>query len=189
MRQCFILIYCVPRRRNTNFPTWCCGMRTSPFPAHRASAPSTCSTSRPCSARKSKRKGLPIFTKRLICRSLQCSLPWSGTACASIATPWRRCPRPWNAKCARSKKTIWDLSGSEFNINSPLQLAAILFDKLNLGAAGKRRSKPRSTAAEVLEELALTHELPRKVLEYREISKLKSTYVDALPRLIHADTG
>ncbi|MCU1343615.1 MAG: polA, partial [Candidatus Acidoferrum typicum] len=87
------------------------------------------------------------------------------------------------------EKTIWDLAGSEFNINSPLQLAEILFDKLNLGAGGKRRSKPRSTAAEVLEELALTHELPRKVLEYREISKLKSTYVDALPRLIHAETG
>jgi DNA polymerase-1 len=87
------------------------------------------------------------------------------------------------------EKTIWKLAGSEFNINSPQQLAEILFDKMNLGLGGRRRSKPRSTAAEVLEELALTHELPRKVLEYREISKLKSTYVDALPRLIHADTG
>jgi DNA polymerase-1 len=87
------------------------------------------------------------------------------------------------------EKTIWKLAGSEFNVNSPQQLAEILFDKMNLGLGGKRRSKPRSTAAEVLEELALTHELPRKVLEYREISKLKSTYVDALPRLIHADTG
>jgi DNA polymerase I len=87
------------------------------------------------------------------------------------------------------EKTIWGLAGSEFNINSPQQLAEILFDKMNLGVGGRRRSKPRSTAAEVLEELALTHELPRKVLEYREISKLKSTYVDALPRLIHAGTG
>src|SRR6266478_6093779 len=87
------------------------------------------------------------------------------------------------------EKTIWKLAGSEFNINSPQQLAEILFDKMNLGLGGRRRSKPRSTAAEVLEELALTHELPRKVLEYREISKLKSTYVDALPRLIHGDTG
>jgi DNA polymerase-1 len=87
------------------------------------------------------------------------------------------------------EKTIWKLAGSEFNVNSPQQLAEILFDKMNLGLGGRRRSKPRSTAAEVLEELALTHELPRKVLEYREISKLKSTYVDALPRLIHADTG
>jgi DNA polymerase I len=87
------------------------------------------------------------------------------------------------------EKTIWGLAGSEFNINSPQQLAEILFDKMNLGLGGRRRSKPRSTAAEVLEELALTHELPRKVLEYREISKLKSTYVDALPRLIRAETG
>ena len=87
------------------------------------------------------------------------------------------------------EKTIWDLAGSEFNVNSPQQLAEILFDKMNLGLGGRRRSKPRSTAADVLEELALTHELPRKVLEYREISKLKSTYVDALPRLIHAETG
>ena len=87
------------------------------------------------------------------------------------------------------EKSIWDMAGCEFNINSPLQLAEVLFDKMALGLGGKRRSKPRSTAAEVLEELALTHELPRKVLEYREISKLKSTYVDALPRLIHLDTG
>jgi DNA polymerase-1 len=87
------------------------------------------------------------------------------------------------------EKTIWDLAGSEFNINSPQQLAEILFDKMNLQLGGRRRSKPRSTAADVLEELALLHELPRKVLEYREISKLKSTYVDALPKLIHPETG
>jgi DNA polymerase-1 len=87
------------------------------------------------------------------------------------------------------EKTIWKLAGSEFNINSPQQLAEILFDKMNLTLGGRRRSKPRSTAADVLEELALTHELPRKVLEYREISKLKSTYVDALPKLIHPETG
>ncbi len=87
------------------------------------------------------------------------------------------------------EKTIWKMAGSEFNINSPLQLAEILFDKMGLTLGGRRRSKPRSTAADVLEELALTHELPKKVLEYREISKLKSTYVDALPKLIHAETG
>ncbi|MBZ5659083.1 MAG: DNA polymerase I [Acidobacteriia bacterium] len=87
------------------------------------------------------------------------------------------------------EKTIWEMAGSEFNINSPLQLAEILFDKMGLTLGGRRRSKPRSTAADVLEELALTHELPKKVLEYREISKLKSTYVDALPKLIHAETG
>jgi DNA polymerase-1 len=60
---------------------------------------------------------------------------------------------------------------------------------MGLQLGGRRRGKPRSTAADVLEELALLHEMPRKVLEYRELSKLKSTYVDALPKLIHAETG
>jgi DNA polymerase I len=87
------------------------------------------------------------------------------------------------------EKTIWKLGGSEFNVNSPQQLAEILFDKMGLTLGGRRRGKPRSTAADVLEELALLHELPRKVLEYRELTKLKSTYVDALPKLIHAGTG
>jgi DNA polymerase-1 len=88
------------------------------------------------------------------------------------------------------ERRIWELAGTEFNINSPPQLAEILFDKLNLEAPSRRgRSKPRSTAADVLEELALLHELPRKVLEYREVAKLKSTYVDSLPRLIHPSTG
>ena len=87
------------------------------------------------------------------------------------------------------EKAIWKLAGSEFNVNSPLQLAEILFDKMGLTLGGRRRGKPRSTAADVLEELALLHELPRKVLEYRELTKLKSTYVDALPKLIHAGTG
>ena len=87
------------------------------------------------------------------------------------------------------EKAIWKLAGTEFNVNSPQQLAEILFDKMGLTLGGRRRGKPRSTAADVLEELALLHELPRKVLEYRELSKLKSTYVDALPKLIHAGTG
>jgi DNA polymerase-1 len=90
----------------------------------------------------------------------------------------------------RSLETeIWKLAKTEFNINSPPQLAEILFDKMGLTLGGRRRGKPRSTAAEVLEELALLHELPRKVLEYREVAKLKSTYVDTLPKLIHPETG
>jgi DNA polymerase-1 len=90
----------------------------------------------------------------------------------------------------RLEKEIWKLAGSEFNVNSPTQLAEILFDKLNLQVPSRRgRGKVRSTAAEILEELSDQHELPRKVIEYREIAKLKSTYVDALPKLIHPDTG
>ena len=86
------------------------------------------------------------------------------------------------------EKSIWEISGTQFNVNSPQQLAEILFDKLSLQPP-PRRGKARSTAADVLEALALTHDLPKKVLEYREVSKLKSTYVDTLPLLIHKDTG
>jgi DNA polymerase-1 len=88
------------------------------------------------------------------------------------------------------ERRIWELAGAEFNINSPPQLAEILFDKLNLSSSAKRsRARSRSTAADILNELALVHELPRKALEYRELAKLKSTYVDALPPLIEPATG
>jgi DNA polymerase-1 len=84
---------------------------------------------------------------------------------------------------------IWELAGGQFNINSPKQLGEILFEKLQLPAS-KRTGKTRSTstAAEVLEELALTHELPRLVLEWRALMKLKGTYIDALPLMVHPET-
>ena len=89
----------------------------------------------------------------------------------------------------RLEKEIWKLAGSEFNVNSPTQLAEILFDKLNLQPPTRRgKGKVRSTAADILEEMKEQHELPGKVIEYREIAKLKSTYVDALPKLIHPET-
>ena len=90
----------------------------------------------------------------------------------------------------RLEKEIWKLAGSDFNVNSPAQLAEILFDKLNLQPPTRRgKGKVRSTAADILEEMADQHPLPAKVIEYREIAKLKSTYVDALPKLIHRETG
>ncbi|HET7151616.1 MAG TPA: DNA polymerase I [Candidatus Acidoferrum sp.] len=90
----------------------------------------------------------------------------------------------------RLEKEIWKLAGTEFNVNSPPQLAEILFDKLNLKPNPRRgKAKARSTAAEVLEELSAQHPLPTKIIEFREVAKLKSTYVDALPKLIHPETG
>jgi len=85
---------------------------------------------------------------------------------------------------------IWELSGEQFNINSPKQLGEILFEKLQMPTS-KRTGKTRSTstAAEVLEELAVTHELPRLVLEWRALMKLKGTYIDALPLMVHPETG
>jgi DNA polymerase-1 len=89
----------------------------------------------------------------------------------------------------RSQK-IFELAGESFNINSPKQLGEVLFDKLQLPAL-KRTGKTRavSTAVEVLEELALTHDLPRLVLEWRALQKLKGTYIDALPQLVNPETG
>src|SRR5262249_18780469 len=90
----------------------------------------------------------------------------------------------------RLEKEIWNLAGYEFNVNSPTQPEEILFDKLNLEPTAKRgRAKSRSTAADVLEDLSERHPLPGKVIEFREFTKLKSTYVDALPRLIRPETG
>jgi len=89
----------------------------------------------------------------------------------------------------RLEKEIWKLAGAEFNVNSPTQLAEILFDKLNLQPPARRgKGKVRSTAADILEEMKEQHELPGRIIEYREIAKLKSTYVDALPKLIHPET-
>jgi DNA polymerase-1 len=85
---------------------------------------------------------------------------------------------------------IYELSGGEFNIGSPKQLSEVLFDRLGLPVLKRTgTSRAPSTAVEVLEELALTHELPRQILEWRGLMKLKGTYIDALPQLVNPDTG
>jgi DNA polymerase-1 len=87
-------------------------------------------------------------------------------------------------------REIYDLCGTEFNINSPKQLGDVLFNKLNLPKPVKYgKGKTISTAQDVLEGLAEDHAAPRLVLEYRQLSKLKSTYVDALPALVDPKTG
>jgi DNA polymerase I len=85
---------------------------------------------------------------------------------------------------------IYAAAGAEFNINSTRQLGEILFEKLHLPILKKtRKTGGYSTDQAVLEELAQTYELPKLILEYRQIAKLKSTYVDALPALINPRTG
>jgi DNA polymerase-1 len=85
---------------------------------------------------------------------------------------------------------VWELAGTEFNLNSPKQLGEILFEKLQLPLPRKYgKGKVVSTAADVLEELSGLHELPARVLAYRELAKLKSTYIDLLPRMIRPPTG
>ena len=88
---------------------------------------------------------------------------------------------------ARRTARIFEFAGGEFNINSPKQLSTVLFDRLKLPTL--QRAGKTSTAVEVLEELALAHDLPRLILEWRGLMKLKGTYIDALPQLVNPDTG
>ncbi|MCU0605929.1 MAG: DNA polymerase I [Candidatus Edwardsbacteria bacterium] len=88
---------------------------------------------------------------------------------------------------AKIEKSIYRQAGEEFNINSPKQLGAILFDKLKVGKPRKTKTG-YSTDVDVLTRLAVAHELPQLVLDYRQLFKLKSTYVDALPLAADPDT-
>jgi DNA polymerase-1 len=91
---------------------------------------------------------------------------------------------------AQQTARIHTLAGAEFNVNSPKQLGEILFEKLNLPTLKKTgKTRTASTAVEVLEELALTHELPQLILDWRGLQKLKGTYIDALPLLVNRETG
>ncbi len=106
--------------------------------------------------------------------------------CDVLAAMSQRLEREINWKA----REIYDKSGFEFNINSPKQLGDVLFNKLNLPKPFKYgKGKTISTAVDVLEGLAGEHEVPRMVLDYRQLSKLKSTYVDALPVLVNSCTS
>ena len=86
------------------------------------------------------------------------------------------------------EEEIFAMSGVNFNINSPKQLAEVLFDRLNLPVIKKTKTGA-STNVDVLNELAKQHPLPEKILAYRSLAKLKSTYLDALPKLVNQETG
>jgi DNA polymerase-1 len=94
------------------------------------------------------------------------------------------------SELGRLEKKIFEEAGVEFNINSPQQLAHILFEKMQLPAGKKTRvTKGFSTSIDILQDLAPISPLARYALEYRQMSKLKSTYADALPQLINPATG
>jgi DNA polymerase-1 len=86
------------------------------------------------------------------------------------------------------ERRIYELAGQEFNVNSPKQLQQILFEKLQLPPT-KRTKTGFSTDESVLAELALRYDLPREIQSYRRMFKLKNTYIDALPPLVHPETG
>lgn len=92
------------------------------------------------------------------------------------------------ARISELEQDIYTLAGTDFNIGSPKQLQTILFDKLGLPAAKKTKTG-YSTDAETLAALAPAHEIVAGILEYRELTKLKSTYADALPKLVEPTTG
>ena len=95
-----------------------------------------------------------------------------------------------NDKLAKLEDAIWEEAGEHFNINSTAQLKVILFDKLKIDGAGLKKNKTGlSTAAKELEKLRGTHPIIDHLFEYREVAKLKSTYVDTLPLLVNKTTG
>ena len=96
--------------------------------------------------------------------------------------------KEFDGKLRLLTKKIYGLAQEEFNINSPKQLSRILFEKLKLPVIKKTKTGI-STDEDVLRQLAVKHELPETIVAYRELSKLKSTYIDALPELINKKTG
>ena len=94
----------------------------------------------------------------------------------------------YGERLTQLEQEIEELAGHPLNIGSPKQLAQVLFQELNLPVVKKTKTGP-STDADVLEQLAPSHPLPAKIVEYRQFAKLKNTYVDALPAMIHRETG
>lgn len=100
----------------------------------------------------------------------------------------KRLSEQYGRRMAELKKEIHQLAGKPFNVDSPRQLAQVLFDDLGLPVVKKTKTGA-STDVSVLSQLAAVHPLPAKIIDYRQQAKLKNTYVDALPALIHPKTG
>jgi len=95
----------------------------------------------------------------------------------------------FSQKMAALEDEIYELAGEKFNVGSPKQLGEILFDKMSMPGGKQTKTGAWGTGADVLEDLAMTHDLPRRILDWRSVSKLKSTYTDSLQNHINAETG
>ena len=100
-----------------------------------------------------------------------------------------RMSNAFSQKMAGLEDEIYELAGRKFNVGSPKQLGEILFDEMGLEGGKKGKTGAYATGADVLEDLATEHALPARVLDWRQLSKLKSTYTDALQDHINPDTG
>ncbi|MEP2029822.1 MAG: DNA polymerase I [Paracoccaceae bacterium] len=100
-----------------------------------------------------------------------------------------RMSNAFSQKMAGLESELHELAGRPFNVQSPAQVGEILFDEMNLEGGKKTKTGQWSTPATALEDLATEHDFPARVLDYRQLQKLKSTYTDALQEHINADTG
>ncbi|AKO98679.1 DNA polymerase I [Marinovum algicola DG 898] len=100
-----------------------------------------------------------------------------------------RMSNAFSQKMAALEDEIHELAGRKFNVGSPKQLGEILFDEMGIEGGKKGKTGAYGTGADILEDLATLHDLPARVLDWRQLSKLKSTYTDALQEHIHPDTG
>ncbi|WP_372990956.1 DNA polymerase I [Sulfitobacter sp.] len=100
-----------------------------------------------------------------------------------------RMSKAFAQKMAGLEDEIYELAGRKFNVGSPKQLGEILFDEMGLEGGKKGKTGAYATGADVLEDLATEHDLPGRILDWRQLSKLKSTYTDALQDHINKDTG
>ncbi len=114
-------------------------------------------------------------------------LEWTGVALDTAYL--KELSQQLNERLIILEREICGLSGCDFNLNSPKQVAEVLFEKMGIAPSRKTKGKTAySTDVKVLEQLAEEHEVVRKLLEYRQLFKLKSTYIDALPELINPKT-
>ena len=119
--------------------------------------------------------------------SVLADMEWNGTKIDREMLA--RLSDQFGTRISELESQIHTAAGHEFNIQSPKQLGELLFDTLQIPGGKKTKSGQWATGQEVLEKVAEEHEVPRLILEVRQLSKLKSTYTDALQKLIHPDTG